>query len=126
MYVGDTRDGSGARHMLWEVVANALDEHLAGRATRISVTIDPDDTLHVDDDGAGIPVHLVDGVPFPEVALTKPHRSGTLDGHAPHAHVGLHGIGIFVVNALSSELVIESFRDGGHHRHADHVPLRSR
>jgi DNA gyrase subunit B len=116
MYIGDTSDGSGLHHMLWEVVANALDEHLAGRATSIEVTCNEDGSVAVEDDGAGMPVHLVDGISFAQLALTTLHTTATLDGHAPHAHVGLHGVGIGVVNALSASLVLEIFREGYHHR----------
>jgi DNA gyrase subunit B len=98
MYVGDTRDGSGLHHMLWEVVANALDEHPAGRATRIEVTLDNNGSVTVDDHGAGIPVHMVNGIPFAQLALTTLNATATLYGRAPHAHVGLPGVGICVVN----------------------------
>lgn len=116
MYVGDTSDGSGLHHLLWEVVANALDEYLAGRATRIEVTCNEDGSITVDDDGSGFPIHLVDGVPFAQLALTTFHGTATLDGHAPHAHVGLRGVGIAVVNALSSSFTLDVFRGGRHHR----------
>ena len=114
MYVGDTRDGSGLHHLLWEVVGNALDEFLAGRATRIDVTLNEDGSVTVEDDGGGIPIHEVDGVPFAQRALTTFHTTGTLDGHVPHAHVGWPGVGISVVNALSTWLVLDVFRSGHH------------
>jgi DNA gyrase/topoisomerase IV subunit B len=110
MYIGDTRDGSGLHHMLWEVVANALDQHLKGHATKIDVTLNEDGSITVEDDGEGFPIHLVQGVPFAEIAMTTFHETGTLDGHVPHAHVGLHGLGVSIVNALSSRLVLEGLR----------------
>jgi len=112
MYIGDTRDGSGLVHMVWEVLANALDEHLAGRCSRIVVEIQQDGAISVDDDGRGFPIHKVEGASFLERALTRFHTSPTLDGHTPHEHVGLHGIGLFPVNALSSRLTVESFTGG--------------
>jgi DNA gyrase subunit B len=116
MYVGTTWDGTGLHHMLWEVVGNSLDDHLAGHTTRIDVTFNVDGTVTVEDDGSGLPVHLVDGVPFAQLALTTMHTTGTLDGHAPHAHVGHHGVGICVVNALSSTLLLDVFRAGHHYQ----------
>lgn len=112
MYIGDTRDGSGLSHMVWEVVANSIDEHLAGRCRRISVEIQENGAVSVEDDGRGIPVHLVDGISFAERALTSFHTTPTLDGHAPHTHVGKYGIGIFVVCALSSQVELSVHRDG--------------
>lgn len=110
MYVGDVHDGSGLLQVLWEVVANAIDEHLAGHASRVRVTIESDDSFVVEDDGRGI---------APDVAiraLTELHDTNTLDGHHPHVHIGLHGVGLVVVNALSESLVIESRRGGRIHR----------
>jgi len=112
MYVGDIRDGSGLVHMVWEVLANALDEHLAGRCSRIAVEIRQDGAISVDDDGRGFPIHDLEGVSFLERALTRFHWSPTLDGHTPHEHVGLHGVGLFPVNALSSRLTVECFSGG--------------
>ena len=114
MYVGDTHDGSGLRHMVWEAVANALDEHLAGRCTRISVEIGADGSLTVEDNGRGMPLHEVEGVTFAERALTSFHRTPTMDGHAPHEHLGLKGVGIFVVCALSRQFELHIYRDGVH------------
>jgi DNA gyrase subunit B len=115
MYVGDTEDGTGLANMIWELVANALDEHLAGRCSRISVEVREDGAISVDDDGRGFPLLDRDGGSFVERALTRLHDTPTLDGHAPHEHVGLHGVGLFPVNALSSWLVVEVFSDGRHH-----------
>lgn len=127
MYVGDVHDGSGLHHLLWELVANALDEHLAGRATRVDVIFNEGGSVTVEDDGAGIPTHDVEGIPFPQRALTTFHSTGTFDGHAPHAHVGLLGVGIFAVNALSTTLVLDVFRDARHYRqhYAEGVPQTS-
>jgi DNA gyrase subunit B len=127
MYIGDVRDGSGLHHMLWEVVANALDEHIAGRAKRIRISIEGQ-LAEVEDDGRGFPIapHPKLGMPFVELALTQLHMGRpTLDGHLPHMHVGLMGVGIAVVNALSEELEIEVRRDGWswHQRFARGVPL---
>lgn len=115
MYIGDVRDGSGLVHMIWELVANALDEHLAGRCHTVSVTIEADGSVVVDDDGRGIPVDPIDGIPFAQIALTSHHRTPTLDGHAPHEHVGKTGVGIIAVNALSSWLRLDSFHRGRHY-----------
>lgn len=115
MFVGDVSDGSGLGHLVWELVANSLDQHLAGRCHRIDVVLQDDGSAYVEDDGPGIALFDVDGQPFAEVALTRFHATPTLDGHAPHEHVGLHGAGIFVVNAVSSRLTLDVFREGGHY-----------
>ncbi|MGC4090515.1 MAG: ATP-binding protein [Polyangiaceae bacterium] len=112
MYIGDVHDGSGLAHMVWEVLSNALDLHLAGRAIRISIEIRADGAVSVDDDGPGFPRHEVDGVPFVELALTRHHSTPTLDGHAPHEHVGRYSMGVFVISALSSWLLVEVFSNG--------------
>lgn len=82
MYVGDFRDGSGLHHMVWEVLANAVDEFLAGRCSRIEVTLEADGAITIEDDGRGMRTDLVNGRPFPEIALTTRHDAPTLDGHA--------------------------------------------
>lgn len=112
MYVGDTHDGSALLCMVWEVVANALDQHLAGHCSEILVELSPDGAITVEDDGRGFPLHDCDGISFPEKALTTPHGTATLDGHAPHEHVGLRGVGLFPVCALSSALQLDVFREG--------------
>ncbi len=112
MYVGDTHDGSALLCMVWEVIANALDQHLAGHCTQIRLELSPDGAITVEDDGRGFPLHDCDGVSFPEKALTTPHATATLDGHAPHEHVGLRGVGLFPVCALSSALQLDVFREG--------------
>src|SRR5215471_4077623 len=91
MYIGDTADGTGLHQMLWEVVSNSVDEHLAGFCRRIEVTIYDDQSVGVRDDGRGMPLE------FAERVLTRHHQSGTSDGHSPHAHVGPLGVGIAVV-----------------------------
>ena len=112
MYIGDTRDGSGLAHMLWEVVANALDEHLAGHCSRIAIEVADDGAISVEDDGRGIRLDVIDGVSFAEKALTSFHTCPTLDGHAPHEHIGTRGVGLFAVCALSAWLALEVRRDG--------------
>ena len=107
MYVGDTEDGSGLHHLVWELVANAVDEHLAGHASRLDVRIDGA-TVCVDDDGRGIPSEAF------EPLLTYLHSGATLDGHRPHVHVGSwsYAVGLPCVFALAEEFQIESHRFG--------------
>lgn len=114
MWIGDTRDGWGLAHMVWEVVANAIDEHLAGACQKISVEIAGNGAITVDDDGRGFPIRLPDGRRFAELALTQVHATPTLDGHTPHAHVGTHGIGLFPICALSASLEFHTFHSGQH------------
>lgn len=117
MFIGDTAGGGGLEHMVWELVANSLDQHLVGRCSRIDVLLEQDGAVVVEDDGPGIPIVDVAGRPLAEVALTQFHATPTFDGHAPHEHVGagLHGVGLFPLNALSSYLILDVFRDGFHH-----------
>lgn len=114
MYIGGVGSG-GVQHMLWEVVANSLDEHLAGRASRIRVSLEGQ-LAEVEDDGAGIPVARDPrfGASILEWSLTTLHRRPTVDGHLPHVHVSpsRFGLGIVVVNALSESLEVESRREG--------------
>lgn len=112
MYIGDTRDGSGLAHMVWEVVANAIDEHLAGACRHLGVEIADTGAVTVEDDGRGFPLQLASGEPFAELALTTFHATPTIDGHAPHVHVGRYGLGLFPVCALSEWLELEVYRDG--------------
>lgn len=112
MYIGDTHDGSGLIHMLWEVVANSLDEHMAGHCSRIAIEIGEDGAVSVEDNGRGIRLDVVDGMSFAEKAMTSFHAGPTLDGHAPHEHIGARGVGLFAVCALSSWLELEVSRDG--------------
>ena len=126
MYIGDVRDGSGLHHMLWELVANALDEHLAGHAKRIRVSVEGQ-VAEVEDDGRGLPIepHPRLGISGVEAILTTLHAGATLDGHFPHVHVGLFGLGLGPVNALAEELEVEVRRDGHswHQRFARGIPL---
>jgi len=115
MYIGDVTDGSGLTHLVWELVANSLDQHLAGRCSRVDVVLEQDGSVVVDDDGPGIPLVDVDGRPFAEVALTRFRSTPTFDGHTPHEHIGRYGVGLFVLNALSSRMALEVFRDGFHY-----------
>lgn len=115
MYIGDIADGSGLAHMVWELVANSLDQHVAGRCNRIDVLLEQDGSVVVEDDGPGIPLVDAAGRPFAEIALTRFHATPTFDGHAPHEHVGHHGVGLFPLNALSSRLILDVFTDGFHH-----------
>lgn len=112
MYIGNPWDGSGLAHLLWEVVANALDEHLARHCDRIAIEVAEDGAISVEDNGRGIRVDEIDGVPFAERALTSFHTGPTFDGHAPHEHIGTRGVGLFVVCALSEWLELQVSRDG--------------
>ncbi|MFO0549087.1 MAG: ATP-binding protein [Polyangiaceae bacterium] len=118
MYVGNIPDGSGLQQLIWELVANSLDQHLAGRCSRIDVTLSEQGEIVVADDGPGIPLWDECGQPFAEIALTQAHSSATFDGHRPHEHWGLilRGLGLFPVNVLCERLTLESFRDGYHYR----------
>ena len=118
MYVGGVDDGSGLHHMLWEVVANALDQHLGGHARRRDVVVQGDEA-RVSDDGRGIPVHQrPDGRTYLETVLTELHAGATADEHFPHVHIAIdrHGIGLAPVCALSESLRADVKRDGIHYR----------